>query len=170
MHAYCSVASSLVLQLRGPHFRRWPWWSRRSSMAVTAALVPTAPTPYLRRSFGDGALCCCRGLAQCRSVRSNWEPQAQHRLLAIHPPRAVFTPSGVRVAYSREAGFWICGKTTASSTADHQLPKSRLSDHSPWLCAGKLLLLQGQPCHGISFPPRKIGRSEGLRHQGRRAL
>jgi len=33
---------NLVLQLRGPHFRMWPWWSRRSSMAVTAALSPSS--------------------------------------------------------------------------------------------------------------------------------
>ena len=38
---YCS-AGNLVLQLRGPHLRIWPWWSRRSSMAVTAALSPSS--------------------------------------------------------------------------------------------------------------------------------
>ena len=34
--------SVLVLQLRGPHLRMCPWWSRRSSMAVTAALSPSS--------------------------------------------------------------------------------------------------------------------------------
>src|SRR2546430_11424254 len=29
------------LQLRSPHLRRWPWWSKRSSTAVTAALWPS---------------------------------------------------------------------------------------------------------------------------------
>src|SRR5271167_1376895 len=38
---YCS-AGNLVLQLRGPHLRIWPWWRRRSSMAVTAALSPSS--------------------------------------------------------------------------------------------------------------------------------
>src|SRR5205807_1462654 len=35
-------AGSLVLQLRGPHLSIWPWWRRRSSMAVTAALSPSS--------------------------------------------------------------------------------------------------------------------------------
>src|SRR6266849_1913165 len=39
--AHCS-AGNLVLQLRGPHLRIWPWWRRRSSMAVTAALSPSS--------------------------------------------------------------------------------------------------------------------------------
>jgi hypothetical protein len=38
---HCS-AGNLVLQLRGPHLRIWPWWRRRSSMAVTAALSPSS--------------------------------------------------------------------------------------------------------------------------------
>jgi hypothetical protein len=32
----------LVLQLRGPHLRTWPWCRRRSSMAETAALSPSS--------------------------------------------------------------------------------------------------------------------------------
>ena len=32
----------LVLQLRGPHLRMWPWCRRRSSMAVTAAMSPSS--------------------------------------------------------------------------------------------------------------------------------
>ncbi len=39
--AHCS-AGNLVLQLRGPHLRIWPWWRRRSSIAVTAALSPSS--------------------------------------------------------------------------------------------------------------------------------
>src|SRR6266478_7982562 len=35
-------AGNLVLQLRGPHLRIWPWCKRRSSMAVTAALSPSS--------------------------------------------------------------------------------------------------------------------------------
>ncbi len=35
-------AGNLVLQLRGPHLRIWPWCRRRSSMAVTAALSPSS--------------------------------------------------------------------------------------------------------------------------------
>jgi hypothetical protein len=35
-------AGNLVLQLRGPHLRIWPWWRRRSSIAVTAALSPSS--------------------------------------------------------------------------------------------------------------------------------
>jgi hypothetical protein len=32
--------AALVRQLRGPHFSRWPWCRRRSSMALTAATSP----------------------------------------------------------------------------------------------------------------------------------
>ena len=31
---------SRVRQLLGPHVRTWAWWSRRSSIAVTAAVSP----------------------------------------------------------------------------------------------------------------------------------
>ena len=35
-----AVAAVLVRQLRGPHFRTWPWCSRRSSIEPTAAVSP----------------------------------------------------------------------------------------------------------------------------------
>jgi hypothetical protein len=38
----CKSPCSFVRQLRGPHLRRWAWWSRRSSMAVTAAVSPSS--------------------------------------------------------------------------------------------------------------------------------
>ncbi len=33
---------ALVRQLRGPHFRTWPWWRSRSSMELTAAVSPNS--------------------------------------------------------------------------------------------------------------------------------
>jgi len=40
--ASCEGKSVFVRQLRGPHLRTCPWWRRRSSMAVTAALSPNS--------------------------------------------------------------------------------------------------------------------------------
>src|SRR5712692_4403016 len=40
--ASCGGKSVFVRQLRGPHLRTCPWWRRRSSMAVTAALSPNS--------------------------------------------------------------------------------------------------------------------------------
>src|SRR5260370_37980923 len=59
---YCS-AGNLVLQLRGPHLRIWPWWRRRSSMAGAAALsagrFPPAST----------------GRVGASDVLAGWEPR-----------------------------------------------------------------------------------------------
>ena len=41
-HCVPPAAPVLVRQLRGPHLSTWPWCSRRSSMAVTAALSPSS--------------------------------------------------------------------------------------------------------------------------------
>src|ERR1700677_2175851 len=40
--ASCGGKSVFVRQLRGPHLSTWPWWRRRSSIAVTAALSPSS--------------------------------------------------------------------------------------------------------------------------------
>ena len=39
---HSAAAAVLVRPLRGPHLSRWPWWSRRSSMAPTAAASPSS--------------------------------------------------------------------------------------------------------------------------------
>ena len=36
-----AVVAVLVRQLRGPHFKTWPWCRRRSSMEPTAAVSPS---------------------------------------------------------------------------------------------------------------------------------
>ena len=40
--ASCGGKSVLVRQLRGPHLSTWPWCSKRSSMALTAAASPSS--------------------------------------------------------------------------------------------------------------------------------
>ncbi len=40
--ASCGGKSVLVLQLRGPHLSTWPWCSKRSSIALTAAASPSS--------------------------------------------------------------------------------------------------------------------------------
>ena len=40
--ASCGGKSILVRQLRGPHLSTWPWCSKRSSMALTAAASPSS--------------------------------------------------------------------------------------------------------------------------------
>ena len=40
--ASCGGKSVLVRQLRGPHLSTWPWCSKRSSMALTAAASPNS--------------------------------------------------------------------------------------------------------------------------------
>ena len=43
-HCFLSSAAVMVLvrQLRGPHFSTCPWWSSRSSIALTAAVSPSS--------------------------------------------------------------------------------------------------------------------------------
>src|ERR1019366_8723259 len=43
--ASCGGKSVLVRQLRGPHLSTWPWCSKRSSMALTAAASPDPRAP-----------------------------------------------------------------------------------------------------------------------------
>src|SRR5208337_214857 len=40
--ASCGGKSVLVRQLRGPHLSTWPWCSKRSSIALTAAASPSS--------------------------------------------------------------------------------------------------------------------------------
>src|SRR5262249_60317452 len=46
-----------VRQLRGPHLSTCPWWSRRSSMALTAA---TSPSSLPQSSTGQIGRASCR--------------------------------------------------------------------------------------------------------------
>src|SRR5215831_13880697 len=46
------VELALVRQLRGPHLSTCPWWSRRSSMALTAATSPSS-FPVLDGTIGS---------------------------------------------------------------------------------------------------------------------